>query len=73
VDGETIADFTVGAGSEDVITLNGFGAAFDAFSDVQAAASQAGNDVVIDLGGGDTITLLNRLVGDLHQDDFLFG
>ncbi|MEM9618154.1 MAG: calcium-binding protein, partial [Pseudomonadota bacterium] len=38
VDGETIADFTVGAGSEDVITLNGFGAAFDAFSDVQAAA-----------------------------------
>ena len=45
---------------------------FNSFADVQAAASQVSLGTVIDLGGGDQITLLGVNVGDLHQDDFIF-
>lgn len=57
----------------DKIFLKGFGAAFDDFADVQAAASQVGADVVIDLGGGNSLTLVNINLGDLNAADFLFG
>ncbi|MGV6803651.1 MAG: hypothetical protein ACWA49_05540 [Ruegeria sp.] len=55
-----------------MIRLSGYGAAFDSFSDVQAAATQVGADVLIDLGGGDSITLLATTLGNLVADDFEF-
>ncbi|WP_425410227.1 Ig-like domain-containing protein [Hyphococcus sp.] len=66
-------DFTAGAGSEDVIQLLVFGTAFDTFAEVMAASNQNGADVIIDFGGGDTITLVNTNLGELHEDDFIFG
>ena len=68
---DTITDLSVGAGSQDVVELNSI-AGFTSFANVQAAASQVGLDTVIDLGGGNQITLLGINVGDLHQDDFVF-
>ena len=43
----------------------------NSFADVEARWSQVGSDVVIDLGGGDTLTLQNQNIADLHQNDFL--
>ncbi|MCA8889514.1 MAG: hypothetical protein KDA46_11830 [Parvularculaceae bacterium] len=70
---DIIDDFTAGAGSEDVIQLIAFGAAFDTFAEVLAASSQVGANVVIDFGGGDSITLENTVLASLHADDFTFG
>lgn len=64
-----ISDFTAGQGSEDLIDLSAFG--LSDFSDVQSRASNVGADVIIDLGNGDDITLLQLQVAQLHQDDFL--
>ncbi|MEZ5983790.1 MAG: calcium-binding protein [Parvularculaceae bacterium] len=72
-DADTIDDFTAGAGTEDAIQLLAFGASFDTFAEVIAAASQVGADTVIDFGGGDTLTLVGVAPGDLHEDDFIFG
>lgn len=69
---DRVADFTPVAGTDDVILLFGFGAAFDTFAEVEDAASQIGVDTVIDFGGGDTITLEGVAVGSLRADDFLF-
>jgi Ca2+-binding RTX toxin-like protein len=68
---DTITDFTPGAG-DDLVRLFGFGNPFNTFSEVIGASSQVGSDVVIDFGGGDTITLLGVAVADLHASDFLF-
>jgi Ca2+-binding RTX toxin-like protein len=68
---DVVTDFSTSSG--DAIFLKGFGAAFDEFADVQAAASQVGADTIIDLGGGSSITLLNVSLGDLSAGDFLFG
>jgi Ca2+-binding RTX toxin-like protein len=72
-DNDRYVDFTAGAGTDDVIELSGFGAAFDEFSEVFSAASQQGAHVVIDFGAGDTITLLNTTLASLHEDDFVFA
>ncbi|WP_425410207.1 calcium-binding protein [Hyphococcus sp.] len=69
---DTYDDFTAGAGTDDVIQLVAFGAAFDTFAEVIAAASDNGNHTTIDFGGGDSIVLLNVTVADLHEDDFIF-
>ena len=66
---DSIGDFSAGSGPGDVIDLTG-SSAVNTFSDLQA--SQVGDDAVIDLGQGDSITLLGVNPGDLHQDDFLF-
>jgi Ca2+-binding RTX toxin-like protein len=73
-EGGTGADVVNGFSSaqSDVVELHGFGAAFDDFTDVQAAASQVGGDTVIDLGGGNSVTLTGILVGDLSASDFIF-
>ena len=60
---------------DDVVT--DFDAAFDVldFTDTGAGAlnaQQNGNDVVIDLGAGNTVTLLDTLVGDLDAQNALF-
>ncbi|MEZ5895360.1 MAG: hypothetical protein R3C51_03080 [Parvularculaceae bacterium] len=70
---DVIDDFTAGAASEDVVRLIGFGAAFDSFAEVLAASSQIGANVVIDFGGGDSITLENATLASLHADDFTFN
>ncbi|MEK7264779.1 MAG: hypothetical protein AAB227_01650 [Pseudomonadota bacterium] len=70
---DTLRDFTSGAASEDVVSLVGFGAAFDSFSEVIAAATQTGAHVTIDFGNGDALIIRNTLVSALHADDFTFG
>lgn len=68
---DTITDFNTGAGSDDVIDLTAFDAAA-----AQAAvddATQVGNDTLIDLGNGDTITLINVDETTLNGDDFLIA
>jgi serralysin len=72
-DVDTLRDFIAGAASDDVIRLVGFGAAFDAFAEVLAAASDNGTDTTIDLGGGDALVLRGVLVSELAADDFAFG
>lgn len=70
---DIVADFSAGAASDDVISLNGFGAALDSFAEIMAISVQVGADVVIDLGGGDMITLKNVTLASLDASDFLFG
>jgi len=70
---DTITDFTAGAGTDDLIRLFALGSAFDSFAEVIAASSDNGADTTIDFGGGNSITLQGVTVGDLHQDDFMFG
>jgi len=70
---DTINTFTEGLGVRDVISLSGFGTAFDTFAEVFAAATDDGfGNTVIDFGGGDSITLLGDLAADLNADDFVF-
>jgi len=69
---DQIAGFVAGGG-DDVIALNGFGPAFDNFTDVQAAATDDGTDTTIDLGDGDSIVLLGVVVTQLAASDFIFG
>ncbi|MEZ5892052.1 MAG: M10 family metallopeptidase C-terminal domain-containing protein [Parvularculaceae bacterium] len=69
---DMINGFAAGAGSEDVIDLTVFDGLFDDFADVLAGASDNGTDTVIDLGAGQSLTLVGVLVADLHQEDFLF-
>mgnify|MGYP000157994146 CR=1 FL=1 len=68
---DTINDFTAGAGTDDAIDMAGV-TALNSFADVQAAASQVGADVLIDMGGGDSVSLIGVDLADFHQDDFLF-
>ncbi|WDI32469.1 calcium-binding protein [Hyphococcus flavus] len=70
---DVITDFVAGAGTEDVIELSNFGANFDTFAEVMAAASDDGTDTTIDFGSGDRIVLYDVVVADLHQNDFVFG
>ena len=69
---DIIYGFVAGAGSEDVIVISGFGAAFDNFADIIANAVDDGTHTTITLGAS-AITLNDVVVADLHQDDFLFG
>lgn len=49
------------------IDVDGFATA----ADVLAAASQSGDDVVFDFGGGDTLTLLNTNLNRIDENDLL--
>ena len=73
VDGDgrdTISDFEALNGSER-IDLSGVSAITD-FADLQGMMSQSGTDVLIDAGGGDTITLAHVALADLDASDFVF-
>lgn len=70
---DTIVDFAAGAASGDVIGLVGFGPAVDSFAEVMALATQVGADVVINLSGGEMITLLKVTISNLDAGDFAFG
>jgi choice-of-anchor C domain-containing protein len=68
---DSIGGFQTGAGSDDVIDLSSHSGA-GSFADLISAMSQVDADAVIDLGGGDSVTLLGVDIGNLHQDDFVF-
>lgn len=71
-DGEDrINDFEFAGG--DVVRLLGFGAAFDSFAEVMAAAVDVSGNVRIDFGGGDELLIVNTTKADLSADDFTFG
>ncbi|WP_349963373.1 calcium-binding protein [Rhizobium sp. ZPR3] len=67
---DTITDFQAGAGSVDVLEFDN--SLFADFEDVLAAAAQVGNDTVITHDAGNTITLKNVALANLHQDDVRF-
>ncbi|NWG90940.1 MAG: hypothetical protein HXY21_00320 [Parvularculaceae bacterium] len=72
-DVDTMRDFSAGSAAGDVIRLVGFGAAFDTFGEVLAAASDDGVDTTINFGGGDMVILRGVLVSQLAANDFAFG
>jgi Ca2+-binding RTX toxin-like protein len=67
-----IQGFAAGAGSGDVIDLRGIAGAHD-FASVMAHASDVDGNAVLDLGGGEHVTLESVSVASLHSDDFLLG
>ncbi|MEQ1707165.1 MAG: calcium-binding protein [Terricaulis sp.] len=71
---DTVTDFNpLAVGNDDAIQLAGFGAGFDSFAEVIAAASQVGADTVINFGAGQTLTLQNTTLASLTAGDFIFG
>jgi len=68
---DTILDFSAGAGLGDVMDFSG-NAVLNGFSDVLAHAAQSDADTLIDLGSGDTLTLVGVDRSTLHADDFIF-
>jgi len=78
--GNDIFVFEVGTGSDqivdfdqagdDVIDLTDFG--FADYTDLESNISQSGNHVIIDLGSGDEIILLNTDIVDVDGTGFIF-
>ena len=61
---DTITDMQWGAGG-DLLRLHG--TSFRTFADVKAASRQAGTDVVIDIGRGETLTLKNTTLAAMDD------
>jgi Ca2+-binding RTX toxin-like protein len=68
---DVIADFVAGAGVNDVAVLDGYG--FTTFTQVKAAMTQSGSNVVLNLGSGESLTFRNHAVADFVSDDFGFA
>jgi hypothetical protein len=68
---DVITDFGAGRRSHDVVEFSR--TVFDDFADVLAHASQNGRDVVIDAGGGNSLTLKNTSLTSLDKSDFHFA
>jgi Ca2+-binding RTX toxin-like protein len=67
---DIITDFSSG---DDVIDLSAFsGMGYDSLANVISHSTQKDDDVNIDLGNGDSVTLLGVDLNSLHTDDFLF-
>ncbi len=66
--GDTITDFENGV---DRIKISA-GNEYDSWDEVVAVATQEGNDVEIDFGGNDVLTLENFDINNLDASDFLF-
>lgn len=66
---DTITDFYVRW--SDVIRLEGYG--FDDVSDLRGRLDQVGDDTVIDLTYGETLTLLGVDASELTADEFIFA
>lgn len=62
---DTITDFNA---TQDVVRLTDYN--FKSFSEVVSHAKQVGANTVIDLGGGETLTLLNVKTQELRADNF---
>lgn len=63
---DTITDLT----GQDRIDLKGWGLDF---ATIQSMGQDIGGDVVINFGGGDTLTIEDRTLTSLHGSDFMFG
>jgi len=70
---DLILDFRGGSLGNEVIVLTDNNPNFDSFAEIQAAAIQAGNNVLIDFGGGNTLTLVNYNLIHLNASAFQFG
>lgn len=66
---DTITDFDGARG--DTVRLDGFG--FSSFAAIKAAMKQTGSDVVLDLGGGQTLKFIGEKISAFAADDFKFG
>ena len=72
---DTITDFTAGAATDDVIDVTAFGfTAFDdgSVNDIESALMDSGSDVILDLGGGNQVTIQGVNKANLDSDDFNF-
>jgi hypothetical protein len=67
---DVINNFSANWRSHDVVQFSK--SVFDNFADVLAHASQSGHDVVIDAGGGNTLTLKDTKLAALDKTDFHF-
>jgi hypothetical protein len=67
-----VQSFVAGAGTEDRIDLRGIAGA-TGFDWVLAHAREVDGNAVIDLGGGQEMTLEDVSVASLHSDDFLLA
>ena len=71
---DVVADFDGAAGDQVQITANANGTSIDTFAELQAAATtNAGGNVEIALGGGNTLTLNGVTASDLQSGWFLFA
>jgi len=68
---DTIADFTAGAGTDDVIEFDS--QLFSGFEEVIAAAQQVGSSAVITFDDDNSLTMANVALSSLHVDDFRFA
>lgn len=66
---DRIVDFAVGAGG-DVTNLSGLG--FSNFTQVQAALSQSGSDVMLLSGGSDQILYANTPLANFNSTNFTY-
>ena len=69
---DVITDFVAGAGSDDVIDLQGF-AALTSLADVLSIAVDDGSDTTLAFSPGNSLTLSSVRAADLHADDFLLS
>jgi Ca2+-binding RTX toxin-like protein len=67
---DQIVNFEGGAGAGDVLDLVAYALSVDG-NGIPLGALQQGDDVLIDLGGGDSILLLQTDIATLNGDDFL--
>jgi len=66
---DTVTDFSTGS---DILQLSDTTTDFTSVADVQAAATAQGNDVLIDLGGGDSVLLEDVSIADLANVEYVF-
>jgi len=68
---DTITDFAI---DEDVIDLSAFaGMGYDNLGKIISHSKQTDGDVNIDLGNGNSVTLVGVDLDSLHADNFIFG
>jgi Ca2+-binding RTX toxin-like protein len=68
---DRILDFTASQG--DLVSLSGFGAQLDSYAELSALFQQVGGNVVVNAGGGDTLTFVSATTASLTAEHFLFG
>jgi len=70
---DTLTDFVAGAGTDDQLVLSTVSGATSLAQLLDdGMITQDGPDTILNFGGGDTITLFNVTMADLHSDDFVF-
>ncbi|WP_246248882.1 family 16 glycosylhydrolase [Chelativorans alearense] len=62
------SDLILDFAAEDTVRLNGYG--ITSFEEVLAGMTQAGNDVHLDLGGGETLVFADTNVGQFEESQF---